>query len=220
MGKFEEAKIMNFAIGLPEIMSYGEGKEMLTAIKKRPVQEVYLSVEGFQGDDVADKKHHGGPERAVCLYPFEHYALWEKEFDKRLPAATFGENLTVSHMLEEEVFIGDIFQIGEAVVQVTQGRVPCNTIDRRLEMTPLLKAMVQTGFTGYMCRVLKEGFIRADSDISLIERGKKKVSVLYANNVNFHQARNAEAIQKVLEEDELAAEWRERLEQKLSKLTT
>lgn len=219
MGNFESARIMHLAIGMPKVMAYGNGKEMLTAIQKEPVQEVYLSVDGFQGDEVADKKHHGGPDRAVCLYPYEHYAFWEQEFSTRLPKAAFGENLTVSYMLEKDIFIGDIFRIGDAVVQVTQGRVPCHTIDRNTNMTPLLKAMVKTGFTGYMCRVIEEGFIRADSEIEMIERGSGGVSVLYANEVNFHQYHDADAIRKVLGADALAEKWQELLETKLAKLT-
>lgn len=210
---------MNFAVGLPEKMVYGEGREMMTAIRKVSVAEAYLSKESFEGDGVADKKHHGGRDRAVCVYPFEHYALWEEQFGQRLPAATFGENLTVTQMLEADVFIGDVFQVGEAVIQVTQGRVPCNTIDRRMDMAPLMKAMVKTGFTGYMCRVIEEGVIRRDSEIRLVERGKGEVSVLYANDVNFHQSRNAEAIRRVLEAQALAPEWQDWLTKKLIKLT-
>lgn len=210
---------MNFAVGLPEKMVYGEGREMMTAIRKVSVAEAYLSKESFEGDGVADKKHHGGRDRAVCVYPLEHYALWEEQFGQRLPAATFGENLTVTQMLEADVFIGDVFQVGEAVIQVTQGRVPCNTIDRRMDMAPLMKAMVKTGFTGYMCRVIEEGAIRRDSEIRLVERGKGEVSVLYANDVNFHQSRNAEAIRRVLEAQALAPEWQDWLTKKLIKLT-
>ncbi|MGO1058750.1 MOSC domain-containing protein [Planococcus sp. FY231025] len=219
MGEFEGARIMNFAVGLPEKMVYGEGREMLTAIRKQTVAEAYLSTESFEGDGVADKKHHGGRDRAVCIYPFEHYSLWEEQFVQRLPASAFGENLTVTQMVEADVFIGDVFQIGEAVIQVTQGRVPCHTIDRRMDMAPLMKAMVKTGFTGYMCRVIEEGTIRRDSEIRLVERGKGEVSVLYANDVNFHQSRNAEAIRRVLEAEALAPEWQDWLEKKLVKLT-
>lgn len=214
------AEIKYFAIGLPEKLSYGEGKEMLTAICKKPVQQAFLSKEGFHGDGVADKKHHGGPDRAVCIYPFEHYARWEKEFGLDLPPAAFGENLTLTHMLEEDIHIGDVLRIGEAVVQVTQGRVPCNTIDRRLDMAPFLKAMVKTGYTGYLCRVLEEGRVASGDRAELIERDPKGVSVLYANTVNFHQPKNAEAIRQVLESQALAAEWREWLTKRLAKLTT
>ena len=212
-------EIKHLAVGTPVTMAYGKGKEMQTAIHKAEVDRVFLSKDGFENDEVADKKNHGGPDRAVCIYPYEHYALWEKEFNQSLPAAAFGENLTVTNMLEKDVHIGDIFQIGDAAVQVTQGRVPCHTIDRRFGMTPIMKAMVKSGFTGYLCKVLEEGEVRADSAISLIQSHPKQISVLYANEVNFHRPKDIEGIQKVLEVEELTGEWREFLTKRLSKLT-
>ncbi|KAA0958026.1 MOSC domain-containing protein [Planococcus sp. ANT_H30] len=220
MRSSEKAVIKNFAIGLPEKMTYENGKEMETAIRKQQAQTVLLTKDGFQGDGVADLKHHGGPERAVCIYSYEHYAYWKDQFKVQLPPAAFGENLTVTNMLERDVCIGDIFQVGEAIIQVTQGRVPCNTIDRRLDMKPLLKEMVKTGFTGYLCRVLEEGIVRADSSIRLVAKSPQQVSVLYANEINFHRPRDIDGIVKVLEVEELAAEWRQFLTKRLTKLTS
>lgn len=215
----EKAIITNFAVGLPEKMAYGNGKEMETAIRKQPVQEAYLTKDGFEGDGVADLKHHGGPERAVCIYPYEHYAYWNDSFDTQLPRAAFGENLTVTNMLERDICIGDIFQVGEAIIQVTQGRVPCNVIDRRFDMKPLLKQMVQIGYTGYLCRVLEEGMVRADSTIRTVAKDPQQVSVLYANEVNYHRPKDIDGIVKVLEVEELADEWRQFLTKRLIKLT-
>ena len=219
MRNSEKAVIKSFAIGLPERMTYGNGKEMETAIRKQQVQEAFLTKDGFQGDGVADTKHHGGPERAVCIYPYEHYEFWNNYFDTELPRAAFGENLTVTNMLEQDIHIGDIFQIGEAVIQVTQGRVPCQVIDRRLDMKPLLKEMVKTGYTGYLCRVLEEGMIRADSTIRKVAKDPQQVSVLYANEVNYHRPKDIDGIVKVLEAEELADEWRQFLTKRLIKLT-
>nr|WP_251047670.1 MOSC domain-containing protein [Planococcus sp. ISL-110] len=200
-------------------MAYGNGKEMETAIQKHQVQEAFLTKDGFHGDGVADLKYHGGPERAVCIYPYEHYEYWNGHFGTQLPRAAFGENLTVTNMLERDICIGDIFQVGEAVIQVTQGRVPCNTIDRRLEMRPLLKEMVKTGYTGYLCRVLEEGMIRADSTIRLVSKDPQQVSVLYANEINFHRPKDIDGIVKVLEAEALADDWRQFLTKRLIKLT-
>ena len=219
MNNILRAEIKYFAIGMPEKLSYGEDQEMLTAICKKPVKQAFLAKGGFHGDGVANTKHHGGLDRAVCIYPYEHYAHWEKEFSIQLPPAAFGENLTLTNMLEENIHIGDIIRIGEAVVQVTQGRVPCNTIDRRLEMAPFLKTMVTTGYTGYLCRVLQEGVITSDDRAVVIESDPKRISVLYANHVNFHQPKNAGAIQHVLEAEALAAIWRDWLTKRLEKLT-
>lgn len=211
-------ELKNFATGLPEIMKYGDGKEMSSAICKQPVEEAYLATLGFRGDGVADLVHHGGPDRAVCVYSHEHYALWEAELQAPLPNATFGENLTVSNLVEQDAYIGDIFRLGDAVIQITQGRIPCSTISNRTNTSLLLKRMVETGFTGYLCRVLEEGIVRKDSQMTLIKSHPKQVSVLFANEVYFHRPKDIEGIKKVLDVKELAEEWREKLTKRLEKL--
>ena len=105
-------------------MKYGEGNEVISGIRKETVAEAFLTKEGFRRDGVADVRFHGGADRAVCVYPYEHYVQWEKEFGEPLPPSSFGENLTVSNMLESGVHIGDIFRLGDAVIQVTQSRIP------------------------------------------------------------------------------------------------
>lgn len=212
------ATIQYFSVGKPKQMTYGEGKSMETGICKEGVTEAFLSKDGFTGDGIADTKHHGGPDRAVCIYPFEHYAQWEIEFGKTLPPAAFGENLTVSGMLEKEVAIGDIYRVGEAVIQITQGRIPCNTIDRRVGISTMMKRMVETGFTGYLCRVLEEGNVRSDSPITLVEKHLDNVTVLFGNNTYFHDAKNVAAMEKIIHVDALAANWYERFDKRLQKL--
>ncbi len=212
-------EIVNFAIGLPKNMTYDNEKVMNTGICKDKVDEAFLTKEGFLGDGVGDLKHHGGLDRAVCVYPHEHYSLWEKEFNTSLPPAAFGENLTVINMLEQDVHIGDIFQLGEAVIQITQGRIPCDTINKRTNIHTLLKRIVETGYTGYLCRVLKEGTVTTNSKLELIERHSHQVSVLFGNQLYFHQPTNIEGIKKVLAVKELANRWREKLTNRLHNLS-
>lgn len=204
-------RIENFSIGKPNEMEYGGGKEILTGICKETVKEALLTVDGFRGDGVADLRHHGGLDRAVCVYPHEHYQLWEKEFGITLPKATFGENLTLSNLLERDVHIGDVFQVGEAVIQVTQSRIPCSTITKRTGLPFLLNRMIETGYTGYLCRVLEEGSVRRDSEITLLKEDPARVSVLFTNEVYFHQAKNYSDVKRILEVDALAKKWREGL---------
>ena len=217
MEKRNIAKIVNFSIGLPKEMKYGKDQLMDTGICKQAIDEAYLTKDGFHGDGVADLKHHGGLDRAVCIYPFEHYAKWEKEFGKPLDAAAFGENLTVTNMLEENVCIGDIFQVGDAVIQITQGRIPCSTISNRVDNPLILKRLVDTGFVGYLCRVIKEGTIRNDSMISLVERHPQEISVQFCMDTYFHRTDDVEAMKKILNVPELADKWREKLEERLEK---
>lgn len=212
-----KAMIHTLAIGMPKELHYSNGRSMITGIEKRKVQEVYLSARGFEGDDVADKKHHGGPDRAVCLYPAEHYIQWEQELGKPLPTAAFGENLTVTNMLEADICIGDIYKIGNAVIQVTQGRVPCSTIDKYAEASILLKRLIETGYTGFLARVLEEGTICADSKIELLEKHPEGISVLHCNEVYFKN-KDALAMKRIQVVDALAEDWKQKLEKRIQLL--
>ncbi|MFK5709484.1 MULTISPECIES: MOSC domain-containing protein [Lysinibacillus] len=210
-------KIHTLAVGMPKELIDSKGRSMITGIEKQSVQEVYLSSHGFEGDDVADKKHHGGPDRAVCLYPAEHYIQWEQELGKTLPIAAFGENLTVTNMLEADVCIGDVYKIGDAVIQITQGRIPCSTIDRYTEANILLKRLIETGYTGFLARVLEEGTICAESTIELVEKHPACISVLYCNEVYFKN-KDAIAMKQIQAVDALAEDWKEKLEKRIQVL--
>lgn len=210
-------QIVSLSIGLPKSLEFEDNSSMMTGICKESVEAAYLSVESFRDDGVYNTKYHGGPDRAVCVYPFEHYALWEAEFNLKLPSAATGENLTVTNLLESQVCIGDIYRIGEAVVQVTQGRVPCNTISRRNNREKLLTRLVETGYTGYFFRVLEEGWIRADSTIELVSRDPHEVDVLFATRTLFHDKENLEAIKRILAVEALAQDWRNRFQKLLDK---
>lgn len=211
-------KLVHFSIGKPKQMQYGENKEMTTGICKELTEEAFLSKDGFLGDGVADLRFHGGPDRAVCVYPYEHYALWEQEFQTTLPPSAFGENITVTNMLEHDIFIGDTYQLGEAVIQITQGRIPCSTISKRVGIPGILPRIVETSYTGYLCRVLQEGVVRKDSQMKLLERHPNQVSILFSNEVYFHRRKDTEAMEKIIAVPELAEAWREQLVDRLAKL--
>lgn len=201
-------KIINLAIGKPKDYIWEQSQE-LSAIGKKRVTTAELKKAGFIGDDVANKENHGGVDRAVCLYPYEHYQKWEKKFNKKLPLPAFGENITATGMMEAEVCIGDIYKIGDAVIQVTQGRVPCSTISSFNQEKTFLNLVFETCLTGYFFRVLKEGTIKIDSHIELIEQQTKRISVLFAAQTLFH-GHNKQDIKKILQVEELAMDWRQR----------
>lgn len=210
--------IKRFSIGMPKTIKHDDNKETISAICKDQVEEAFLTKDGFRGDGVTDHRHHGGPDRAVCIYPYEHYTFWEHEFETKLPDSTFGENITVSNMLEKDIHIGDIFRIGEAVIQVTQGRVPCSTITKRTNIPGLLKRIIETGYTGYLCRVLEEGLVRKDSAITLVERHPQQITIMFGNEVHFHRPKDLDGMQKLLNIPELADAWKETLQKRIDKL--
>ncbi|WP_228548287.1 MOSC domain-containing protein [Sporosarcina obsidiansis] len=218
MGITTTPKLHTLSIGLPRTLQTVDGKEFISAICKESSTEAYLSIDGFRGDGIADTKHHGGPDRGVCIYPAEHYPYLENEFSCTLPSSTFGENLTVSGMIEDDVCIGDIFHVGEAVIQVTQGRIPCSKINKRTGLPDLMKKIVETGFTGYLCRVLEEGIVRDDSRITLMKRDPHGVSILFANEVYFHRSRDLEGLKRIAAVDALATDWQEKIAKRIMKL--
>ncbi|WP_413364407.1 MOSC domain-containing protein [Lysinibacillus sp. 3P01SB] len=202
-------KIINLAVGKPKEYNWNDKKE-LSGIGKSTVQAFEVERTGIVGDDVANHKFHGGPDRVVCLYPFEHYAYWEEEFQKKLILPAFGENLTATGMTEEQVCIGDIYKIGDTILQITQGRVPCVTISNYNEEKQFLKKVIETNLTGYFFRVLEEGTIMFDSEITLLEKHSKEISVSFATQILFHQKQDKVSIEKILTVDALSEEWKNR----------
>ncbi|HAQ07180.1 MAG TPA: MOSC domain-containing protein [Bacillus bacterium] len=210
------SQILYLNIGMPELHHWN-GKTEQSAIKKKGVSEAFLTKEGFQGDGVAAAEFHGGPDRAVCFYPAEHYTQWTNEFGMPLHPPSFGENISADGLKEADVYIGDIYRFGNALIQVAQGRIPCSKISKNNEIEGLLKRVVETGFTGYFFRVLEEGKIYADSRISLLERSKDSFTILEANEVFFRRRSDYEAIQQLLEVKGLAMAWRVHLNNLMQK---
>lgn len=204
----KQYEIVSINVGKPVEMLY-KGKELTTGIYKFPVNEpVFLKTLNFNGDGQADLVHHGGKDKAVCVYPFDHYPYWEQELNRALEHAAFGENLTVKGLLEQDVCIGDIYQLGEAVVQVSQPRQPCHKLAKKYDI-PDLPALVQdTGYTGFYFRVFQEGWVTKDQPLILLERHPDEVSVSFANNLMHHDKYNIEAIKRVLAVKALSDNWR------------
>lgn len=204
------AEILFLNVGMPEVRIWN-GKQEQSAIAKKSVSEAHLSKEALFGDGVAATEFHGGPDRALCFYPVEHYAQWSSEFGSELSAPSFGENISARGMKEDDVYIGDIYRLGNTTVQISQGRIPCSKISKNNNIDQLLKRVVETCYTGYFFRVLEEGMIYSDSEITLLERKQNSFSILRANELFFHQKNDYQAIEKLLEVDELAEVWKQNL---------
>ena len=154
-----------------------------TAFDKKPVAaSLRVTRRGLLGDEQADLTANGGINKAVYAYPFEHYAFWSTQRlaalkrDVPLLPGAMGENLTISGLLEDEVWVGDQLQIGDVVFQVTEPRVPCFKFNVRMGFSHASKAMLQSGATGFFLRVLKEGHINAGDAITLIA-GPRKLTI-------------------------------------------
>jgi MOSC domain-containing protein YiiM len=204
-------------VALPSAQRYGR-EEVRTGGAKRPVPRAVLRFEGFDGDGQADRVNHGGAEKAVCVYPFDHYAHWERVLGRRMEWGAFSENLTVSGAVETEVCIGDVFRVGEAVVQVNQPRTPCSKLAGKNGERLLIKWVGQTGYTGYYLRVLSEGVVSADDDFERIENHPDRISIADVNDVVYGRSEDIGLIERLANLPEFGVDGRALFAQRLDRM--
>jgi len=210
-------KVIALSIGKEKSFTWKE-RNIQSAIGKEKVNEAILTFDGFVGDGVANTAFHGGKERAVCYYPYEHYKKWEEEFKATINPPAFGENICGTEFTEHNTYIGDIFSLGDAVVQVTQGRVPCSTISKYNQIDTFLSRIVETCYTGYFLKVLEEGVVSERSTFQLLDRPQDKVSVWDATKVMLLDRKNKDAMLSILQIEQLAEDWKNRYKKALEKI--
>lgn len=171
-------QVLSVNVGLPRPIQTGHGV-VLTGIFKSPVEgAVALRNYNLDGDRQADLTVHGGPWKAVYLYPYEHYSYWAGELaGMELPFGAFGENLTSEGLTEEAVHVGDQFQIGSAILQVTQPRMPCYKLALRFGRADMVKRFWNSGRSGIYFSIVQEGELRRGDSIQRIQAGVEQVSI-------------------------------------------
>lgn len=193
-----------------------------SGIDKRPAPgPVRVTRTGLAGDGQGDRRHHGGAEKAVHHYPFEHYAAWRAEkpaLAPRLAApGAFGENLSTVGLSEREVCIGDVWRLGGAVVQVSQGRQPCWRLNRRFDDAGMARRVQASGRTGWYYRVLEEGAVAAGDGLILVARPQPDWSLARLLEVLHRDTLNGEALAAIAAIPDLATSWRALAERRLAR---
>jgi MOSC domain-containing protein YiiM len=172
------ANLLSVNVGRPRSFRVGE-RIVRTAIGKEPVLgRVRVGRTHLDGDSQADRRVHGGPNKAVYAYDLSGYAHWESELGRPLPYGQFGENLTVEGLPETEVRIGDVYRIGGALLQVSQPRSPCFKLALHMGRPDFPADFIRSGRTGFYLRVLEEGEVGAGDAIALVERDPRAPTVL------------------------------------------
>jgi len=193
----------------------GDGETPLwqTAFYKLPVSgPVQCREMGLDGDGVADRKNHGGIDKAVLGYSIDHYAFWCDLFGiPEMPYGAFGENLSVTGQSEGNVCIGDTWRIGEIDLQVSQPRQPCFKLGRRWNRPQLPKEVVREGKSGWYFRVLRTGAVEAGGVLELIDRPHPEWTVLRASQTLYARPFQREARTELASLPELSLSWREQL---------
>lgn len=193
-----------------------EASNKTSAIAKSPVDgRVWLGETGLEGDQQAELKVHGGPEKALHHYPFDHYATWRHEWQgstSRLAtldqAGAFGENISTSGLTEADVCVGDVYRIGGAIVQVSQPRQPCWKLNLRFARADMSRAVQNTRRTGWYYRVLEAGEIGAGDTIERLARPHAQWSIERLLRALYVDRDDRQALEGMAQLDTLSPSWR------------
>ena len=188
-----------------------------TGMFKKPTDEkIWLSETGLIGDEVADKKNHGGPEKALFAYPTKHYDYWQREIEHTtMEVGGMGENLAIQNADEQSICIGDTYRYGETLIQVSQPRRPCWKPARRYNQIDLALRIQNSGLTGWYFRVLEEGYVTGNTYLELIERPYPQWSIEACNNVMYKQKDDLDLASQLASCELLAPNWKRTLEKRL-----
>jgi MOSC domain-containing protein YiiM len=190
-----------------------------SAIGKRQVQGgIMLTPLGLEGDEQAETRFHGGSDRALCHYPREHYAHWAQQFPEQedtFSAPAYGENISTLGMTEQNVYMGDIYRWGGAIIQVTQPRSPCYKLNFHFLINEMSELMQQTGYCGWLYRVISAGIVSEGHPFELLAR-TSDVSVAEAIAIAWHMPFDEEQYRRLLSVSGLSASWSKTMLTRLS----
>lgn len=218
-----ERVVVSLNVGRPRPLRHADG-EVLSAIRKGPVAgALSLGPLGLSGDEQADRRSHGGVDKALCVYPREHAAWWASELGVELPPGGAGDNLSTLGLLEAEVVIGDVYRVGAPgaapgpLVQVSQPRQPCYKLAAAHGDPRIALAVEEAGVTGFYLRCLEPGELRSGDRITLVERPAHGVTVAESNRVMHRDRHDVEGLRRLLAVPELAKAWRDTLRGRLAR---
>lgn len=209
-------KLLSVNVGRPRGVPY-RGWLVQTGIYKEAVEgPVMLRELGAEGDGQADLSVHGGRDKAIYAYPFEHYAFWQAELDgDDFVFGHFGENLTTEGLKEEGLAVGDVLRIGEAELEVSQPRSPCLKLGIRMGLPDFPKRFVASGRSGFYLRVLQEGTVASGDPIERIRRGQDSFALSKLLLAYYDPAAHLDSLERAIHIPALSQAWRNDLAERL-----
>jgi MOSC domain-containing protein YiiM len=222
-------EVVRVNVGTPKVLADANGERVYSGIAKRPVPTgtvLWLSYGNLAGDAQADLSVHGGPDKAVYVYPSEHLPLWADELEDSTirgaigdhpETAPFGENLSTVGVLEADVRIGDVWRWDDAVLQVCQPRWPCFKLALHRARRDIQLRMKANGRTGWYLRVLQPGEVTAGSTITVVDEDPAGLTIADAHlaMADRHLERR-DLVAALAAHDALAEEWRGPLRERLA----
>lgn len=209
-------------VGLPSVLGSTGGRPVLSGMVKHPVTEPELELawENLAGDGQADLAVHGGPDKAVYVYPSEHYPAWNAGGYTLAPGGV-GENVSVAGSDESQVRVGDRWSWGSAELQVSQPRSPCYKLGIRVGSKEIIPAMLKSVRCGWYLRVLRTGRVPTTGEMTLLERDLEAPTIADLHAAAHHHPAPGqedsyrELLDHALARPELAESWRDMLRHRL-----
>jgi len=201
-------KLLSVNVSLPREVVH-QGRRVSTGIFKQPVEgRVQLRRLNLEGDGQGDPDVHGGEDKAVYAYTVENYQHWKQALSREFPCGQFGENFTVEGMPDDVVHVGDVFRVGDALVEITQPRVPCFKLGLKMGMDHFPKMFLASGRLGFYLRVLEEGGVEAGDLIERVRTGPEGMTVREIAHLLYFDRGNLDAARRALRIPALSAAWR------------
>jgi len=211
-------QLLSINVSKPKIRRLGL-KFYTSAFLKTPVTgPVAVQTTNIDGDKQADLLNHGGLDKAIYGFSADHYDYWKSELNREdISPGKFGENLTISGLNEDEIAIGDKFQINDCILEVSQPRIPCYKISFEFKHPPMLNSFIDHAHTGVYFRVLQAGTITANQPVELIEKHPENLTVkdLFRAHFDSQFDRQEQVMRQSVEIPELAEAWKSKMRDKL-----
>ncbi len=218
-GKFV-MRLISVNVGLPRDIGW-RGKVLRTSIWKKPVEgPVQVAKLNLEGDRQSDLSVHGGVDKAIYVYPSEHYTYWRSKLgDPNLSWGAFGENFTIEGLLESQVQIGAHIRAGSAEFVVTQPRMPCFKLAVRFDRLDMVKLFLQSRRTGFYLSVFREGEVATGDPVEYESPPVPELTVAEIVDLYTSESTGGENLRRASESIALPDSWREYFSDRLLNLT-
>jgi MOSC domain-containing protein YiiM/ferredoxin-NADP reductase len=207
------ARLLSVNVGLPRDIAW-KGRTVHTGVWKQPVRgRCRVGRLNLQGDGQGDLAGHGGEHRAVFVYQIESYRYWQEQLNRTdFVDGQFGENFTVEGLPDDVVCIGDRYQIGSALFEVTQPRVTCFRVGIRMNEPRMASLLTSSGRPGFYFRVLREGGVAAGDEIVNVGEAKERMTIAEINALLYLPHHTRDRLERALRIDALSHGWRSSFE--------
>ena len=211
-------KVKSTNIGIRKTVDW-RGNKVTTGIFKSPVQHpLHLGREIVSDDVIADRRVHGGVDKACYLFSTKHYDYWKGLYPQLdWDWGMFGENLSVEGLDESEVQLGDVYRLGSALVQVSQPREPCFKLGIRFGSQKVLKQFIDHAYPGTYVRILEEGEVGIGDTLDLVSRSETSISIRDFFKLIYAKEKDSDLVYRALASEALPAKKQEKLKKHIKK---